>query len=824
MENDVFEIARNKIGPSIIHSFFNSTGSFTRAGEYYILSPIRGDKSVGSFSINEETGTYFDRATEEGGDFITLVSLSRGISLLEAAKAIVRESGTVFIESDSNAPKKSKIDKKNLPAPVIPIPDTDKIRKSLTKRVKDPWCVENWGKAKSISKYYNPSGDWCFLICRFEKELKKGQKKRKKNDILFYLGDNDNWYCSWHDDLKPFPPYGIEKIKDNDLPILIVEGEKCGRVEVPGWNVISWAGGTSNVNKTNWTLLKGRTVIIWPDSDSAMDKKKENYLSRESQPGMKAAFYIKSQLPSAKILDIYRNKPITNNPDGWDIANHVEEGGDPVQFIEDFLPYNSISVEIDAYQVYRKFIEDYYDFDSLEQSGGWYWNYCNKKHFWNKTIKNDIHCNFQRWLEQTGLQWVIPKKVKVTSFVNEVKQYLDRHSLNYISENPFKDAAISPYVHLNNGAVKITKSKIDWIRRDKYGEDHFKKLYPITCLNFDFDFESYKNVSPEKDCPAFYYVTKSMIPKSYMKGLNEEQKEKAIEDTLNFLSQVIAYSLSPIKPNEYFFGIYGAQRTGKSFLLNIIRAIIGEEFCVETPIANMDNRFASAKLWGKKVFIEPDLKTRQPLPEDFIKAYAGDQTISVEEKNQPAVDGVKISMAMFFVSNYEFHTKGLEGLARRMVMIPYKNNIKEHDTRLLDKILGIVPHGYESGIRSGDIFDERSAILGMAMRGWERFCNNGHLIEVPEWAQREKDIWLIESNSVVKFMEETLFNQAARVSIPRTHIYDEYKTWCKAEGRKPLGKKNFYEEVRRDKRVEESKVAGFESFIIEPVHQDEIPF
>lgn len=821
--DDVFEAARSKIGVSLIHSFFNSEGSYSRTGEYYILSPLRGDTNVGSFHINEDTGQYYDHATEESGDFIDLVSKAKGINLKEAAETIISESGGIFINPDNNKKKQSK--KQPLTPPQIPIPDTPEIKESLKSRVRDSWCLKNWGKATRISKYYNKDGEWVFLVCRFEMQQKVQGKKRKKNDILFYLGIDNKWWTKWHDDLKPFPPYGIEKIKDNDLPILIVEGEKCAQVEVPGYNVISWIGGTSNMKKTNWNLLKGRNITIWPDTDSAMDKNEEFFLPRELQPGMKAAYYIKSQLPTAKILDIYKNKPLEDDPHGWDIADYVEEGGDPLKFIEEFTPYNSISVEIDPYQVYRKFIENYYDHDSLEQASGGFWNYYKDDHFWRKTTKNDILCNFQRWLEDTGLQWVISKKQKATTFINDTKQYLERHSLGYVGNNPFKDSALIPYIHFNNGAIHITKDKIKWFDRIKYGEDFYKKLYPVHCLDFDYDHSNYINVTPEKGCPSFYFFIRELIPKRYFDNLPDKRKKKAIEDTLYFICQVIAYSLSPVKPNEYFFGVYGGQRTGKSFMLNIIKSIVGEEFCVEKPITDMENRFASSGLWGKKVFIEPDLKTRKMLPEAFIKAYAGEQTITVEEKNLPAVDGVKISISMFFVSNYEFHTKGLEGLARRLIMIPYKNNIKKHDTRLLDKILGKYPHGEESGKLEGKTFDERPAIIALTMRAWERFCDNDFIMQVPEWAQREKDIWLIESNSVVKFMEERYYNQSFTMTVKRKEIYDQFKEWCEDEGRKPLGKKNFFEDVRMDDRITETRILGVESFIVEiPENEDEIPF
>jgi hypothetical protein len=823
---DVFEHARGAIGPSLVRSFFDSAGSYERAGEFYLLSPIRPDGSVGSFHINLASGQWIDHATDESGDFIKLVSLARGIGLREAAEEIIRGSGGIVVTADEQ--RKREKPKETAPPPMIPIPEDQATLNSLTKRVRDRWCVENWGAATSVSRYRNESGQWVFCTVRFEKDKDGSGKKRVKNDILFYLSKDGKWTAKWHQDLRPFPLYGVEKLAGNDLPVLVVEGEKCARVEVPGFVVVSWLGGTANMAKSSWTPLKKRKVYIWPDADSARDRNGD-MKSLHDQPGMKAAYFIKSQVPSAKILDIYRHRPLESEPGGWDIADAVNEGLDPVDFIREYMPEKVVDVEIDPWAVYRAFIEHFYDFDSLEQAGGGFWTYDSGRHFWDKTSRNDIMCNFQRWMEETGLQWTVKGRQKVTTFINEVKQYLERHSLGYSRRNPFRDAAVQPYIHLKNGAIEITKTKIKWHGRADHDENFFKGLFPVNCLDFNFNHEGFRDVDPARHCPAFYFFARDMVPKTYLAALPDDAaREQAIRETVNFLSQVLAYSLSPIKPNEYFFGIYGNQRTGKSFFVKILKSVIGSEFCIEKRVEDMDNRFASSGFWGKKVFIEPDLKTRQPLPEDFIKANAGEQTITIEEKHEPAQDGVKISMAMFFVSNYEFHTKGLEGLARRMILIPFRNRIENHDTRLLDKILGEAPHGHESPDHGGQVFDERPAILALAMKAWERFCENNYLMEVPEWAQQEKNIWLIEANSVAKFMEEMYFQaMIGNTTVSRSDLYEQYKTYCSDEGRKPLGKKNFFEEVRRDPRVTERKASGLNSFTIQeqqPTNEEEIPF
>jgi len=833
MGNEIFEVARQKITSFLIHTFFNSTGSYSKDGEYYLLSPLRPDKSVGSFHINELTGTYYDHATGEGGDFIDLVSKSRNISLKEAAEAIITESGSIFIKPDNKKQNKNKKTKKDLIKPILPIPDTNELKKSIKERVKQEWYIDSFGKPKNITRYFNEKGEWQFCVCRFIKEGKTVNTKRQKNDILFYYGEDHKWWTGHHPDLKPFPPLGIQNLKDNKKPILIVEGEKCGRVEVKGYNVISWIGGTAGIKNTDWQKLKkltrDRDIIIWPDADSQLDRNKEYYLPFELQPGYKTAHYLKSILPTAKILDIYRAKPIETDPHGWDIADFTEEGGDPVKFIKEYMPYKSLDVEVYSYHVYRKFIDDFYYYDSLDQIEGWYWQYEKEKHFWKKANKPDINCNLQRWLEDTGLQWVISEKVKATGFINEVKQYIDRHSLGYISDNPFKNSSISPYVHFQNGAVLMMKDSIEWISRHKYGEDYFKKLYPTYCLDFDFDYKSYKTIDIKESCPAFFYFIKGLIPEEYLLKLDDEDEyNEVLTETINYISQIIAYTLSAEKPNEYIFGIFGAQRTGKSFFIEIIKSIIGDEFCIETPISNMENnRFAAAQLWDKKVYIEPDLKTRHQLPEDFIKAYSGRQSITIEAKNKDPVSGVKISISMFFLSNYEFQVKGIEGVERRMMMLPYRNKIKKPDTRLLEKITGKYPHGKESGLKEGEVFDERPVIIALAFQGWDNFCNNNHEITVPHWITEIKEQWVIESSSVLSFLDEKYFSNSINKQISRSDLYSEYKEYCNDDNKKPYGKKNFYSEVRKDNRVEELKIGGVYNFIITSIKdttEKEIPF
>ena len=57
--------------------------------EYVALNPTRCDKHLGSFRINILSGKWADFATgDKGGDFISLWAYVKGMSQIEAARAL----------------------------------------------------------------------------------------------------------------------------------------------------------------------------------------------------------------------------------------------------------------------------------------------------------------------------------------------------------------------------------------------------------------------------------------------------------------------------------------------------------------------------------------------------------------------------------------------------------------------------------------------------------------------------------------------------------------------------------------------------------------
>ena len=120
-----------------------------------------------------------------------------------------------------------------------------------------------------------------------------------------------------------------------ELPVLLVEGEKCvdrAHDMLGGeFDAVSWSGGSKAVDKSDWTPLAGRTVIQWADTDSKRYKDKHKLagqlMPEADQPGMAAMNKIGAILRglgcSVFVVDIPAPGVVA---DGWDIADLIDGG------------------------------------------------------------------------------------------------------------------------------------------------------------------------------------------------------------------------------------------------------------------------------------------------------------------------------------------------------------------------------------------------------------------------------------------------------------------------------------------------------------------
>ncbi|MBI5135803.1 MAG: AAA family ATPase [Nitrospirae bacterium] len=122
-------------------------------------------------------------------------------------------------------------------------------------------------------------------------------------------------------DPTPWPLYNQPGITRVDT-VVLVEGEKCADALIGAGicatTAMHGAGATAHTNKTDWSPLKGKRVLVWPDKDAVGWEYAESIASAGARAGAH----------SMAIL-----LPPEGKPEKWDAADAVAEGFDCAGFI-----------------------------------------------------------------------------------------------------------------------------------------------------------------------------------------------------------------------------------------------------------------------------------------------------------------------------------------------------------------------------------------------------------------------------------------------------------------------------------------------------------
>jgi putative DNA primase/helicase len=289
-----------------------------QGNEWVSVNPTRADQSPGSFKVNLNTGLWKDFATgDAGGDLVSLWAYLHGLKQEQAAIELVDRyrlginTTTTSQPSPRNtaskpATQKRKDTKGRL---VMPVPADAPAPPLKHPRQGNP--VKHW-------EYRNAEGQRLFVIARYDIKGTTSNNGKPKKDFrpltCWQQADKPvQWHYSGLPDGIPVPLYGLDRLAARpEASVIVCEGEKAADAAeqlLADVVAICWAGGSSAVNKADWSALQGRSVIIWPDHD---------------EPGTKAASQVQQKLQGIA-RNIRTIQPPASKPSTWDAADATPE-------------------------------------------------------------------------------------------------------------------------------------------------------------------------------------------------------------------------------------------------------------------------------------------------------------------------------------------------------------------------------------------------------------------------------------------------------------------------------------------------------------------
>lgn len=256
-------------------------------GGYLALCPAHDDKN-GSLSL-------------DNGEIGLLYYCLAGCSQ-EAVRDALKNRGLLPGKGEANPlPVKRSNPTKQIWTPILPVPAS-----APAPPVKHPLH----GVPAMRWEYRDQDGGLLKIVFRFNTTV--GGKFILP---LTFCSDGTTSRWCWQALPAPRPLYGLDRLAaDVTLPVVIVEGEKA--VEAArlllgnDYTVTTWPNGAAAIGKADFSPLRGRSCILWPDAD---------------EPGRKAMQQVAVLLQSIGAASVRLVELPPNLPKGWDLADAAVE-------------------------------------------------------------------------------------------------------------------------------------------------------------------------------------------------------------------------------------------------------------------------------------------------------------------------------------------------------------------------------------------------------------------------------------------------------------------------------------------------------------------
>ncbi len=632
-------------------------GGTLNGDEYDVRNPRRADDDcTGNFRINVRTGEWSDFAMDgiKGSDLVSLFAYLRGdIRQLDAAKQVARQVGHPAYQGKNGklidvagllnrkktgekAEQPGEAAKGNkqkdywadwrivMPVPgIAPAPPTRHVGWKGQPSLGEPNNVWPYRDADGNVNFYiymfaKPDGDKdprpLSLWVREDGMLKWRRKGPEKDRTLFGL---DELYA------KP------------DAPVLVVEGEKCANAAkelLPDLASVTSSFGSGSANKSDWSVLEGREVTIWPDKD----KPGEGYAAAVAKLARAAG------ATTIRLVD-WNDTPterVSSLEPGMDVADLEGAGWSPQQIAamvdvaraapdtgpaalakqEERIPQDpeSVTVQFRVSDETRAMLV----FENIPDL-----TTPHPKDRHPTVVESHVAERLAPLLRNKLARCEASQAWHYFDAISGYWHPLDNDEAIYAVVEALMAAGLSEIGYSKskkNGAVDLLERKLALPKKRETGWLPFKgkllnvatgqlvKTTPDTALRWVLPY----HYEPDATCPAIDQWLLSVTGND--------------ETMVHYLLCWLAAILRGVQLQKYLH-LIGPSRTGKGLFMRLAKELVGAENSATTTFERMAGRFEAAGYFDKRLLMLPDTKTFKKGTEPF-KTLLGDDGVTVEDK------------------------------------------------------------------------------------------------------------------------------------------------------------------------------------------------
>lgn len=258
-------------------------------------------------------------------------------------------------------------------------------------------------------------------------------------------------------------------------------------------------------------------------------------------------------------------------------------------------------------------------------------------------------------------------------------------------------------------------------------------------------------------------------------------------ELVEFIADALAFYITPVNVTPHAIMALGSGSNGKSILLDLLQAIIGQEYITSLTLEDLGSRFGGADLIGKRlnVVAEDPAKVADV---SKIKALISQDSVSLERKYEDRVK-CRPTAKHIFSTNHEIRFENIdEATTRRIHIVKFHRTFKPPTDPRIDGVQVVVfdPNLIVNigGEYKGKLVDEIPAIVGDLLARLPKLAASAYDLVCPQQildAARETQM---SSSSALEFFNDNYIIDRNVTTLTNCEdVYQAYLSWYADEGR-----------------------------------------
>lgn len=231
----------------------------------------------------------------------------------------------------------------------------------------------------------------------------------------------------------------------------------------------------------------------------------------------------------------------------------------------------------------------------------------------------------------------------------------------------------------------------------------------------------------------------------------------------------------------------GPGSNGKSFVIDIVAIMLGRA-AMSLSLADLAskpvNAHFEAGLIGVLALIDDDFKAQGRLPDDWLKKFTGNKTLTANPKYGDTFNFTCRAMCITLSNHWPSTIDLSDGIRRRMNVIELNYRLRDDEK--------------DPAHRTTILEDELPGVLNHIVEGAQRVIRRGR-IQAPPEMEVFKSRWLNAGSTAARFVSQMLeITGGEHDMVPAREVFDLYRTYTShyEDIKMSMGRNKFYESLR----------------------------